>query len=438
MSLKAFSFVSLSAFFCLLFSLPARSDSQVRIVRLSYIEGDVGVDRGTGQYEKAMVNLPITEGTGLRTGEGRAEVELEDGSTIRLIPRTSIQFPQLSLRDSGDKVSAVEVANGTVYVSSAGTKNSELVIRFGRENIPLAHSSHLRVSVNESKAGVAVFKGDIQVNGPTGALEVKKNQTANLDLSDDGHSAVAKNIEPGDFDSWDKQQDQYYSRYSTQSHASYSPYGYGASDLAYYGNFFTVPGYGMLWQPYFTGIGWDPFMDGAWVFNPGWGYGWVSAYPWGWTPYHYGNWVFLSGYGWAWQPGGVWFPWYTQPRVVNAPSGFVVPRAPAAGTTNTLVVNRGPAAGVAGQNANKLVIRNNSAGLGVPRGESNNLAGLSQKVERRGMATEHINVGPGRGAGPAGGENVHAPFSRQTREPMAAPPAPAPPAHTSAPSQPHR
>ena len=84
-----------------------------------------------------------------------------------------------------------------------------------------------------------------------------------------------------------------------------SPYGYGVSDLNYYGAYSNVPGYGMMWQPYFAGVGWDPFMDGAWSWYPGYGYMFASAYPWGWMPYRYGNWTFVPGIGWMWQPGGL-------------------------------------------------------------------------------------------------------------------------------------
>ncbi len=48
-----------------------------------------------------------------------------------------------------------------------------------------------------------------------------------------------------------------------------SPYAYGASDLNYYGSFYNMPGYGMMWQPYLVGAGWDPFMNGAWMWYPG-------------------------------------------------------------------------------------------------------------------------------------------------------------------------
>ena len=59
---------------------------------------------------------------------------------------------------------------------------------------------------------------------------------------------LANNLEPDPYDDWDKQQDKYHQQYSASN--SYSPYAYGASDLNYYGSFYNIPGYGMMWQPY--------------------------------------------------------------------------------------------------------------------------------------------------------------------------------------------
>lgn len=385
-----FAHIVIATLFTLVFSLSAIADSHVRIVRLSYIEGGVQISHGAGQaYEKAIVNLPITEGAKLKTSDGRAEVEFEDGSTLRIVPDSVVEFPQLSLRDSGAKVSAVEVTKGTAYVNFAGTKDDELSVRFSEEKITVAHAGHLRIAVGEKDSSVAVFKGLIQVESPSGAIQVKKNQTVSFD-PDSNQYKLAKNIHETPYDSWDDQQNEYHTRYAAKSYNNYSPYAYGTTDLAYYGNFSNVPGYGMMWQPYFAGTGWDPFMDGAWAFNSGIGFGWVSAYPWGWTPYHYGSWAFIPGYGWGWQPGGAWNTWYAQPRVLNAPKGFAVPHAPATGT-NTVVVNRGTASTFTGS---RLVVRNNSAGLGVPRGQLENLPKLSQKVQQRGMVTQRMSPQP--------------------------------------------
>ena len=42
-------------------------DSQARIVRISYVEGDVRLDNGHG-YESATMNVPLTERDWLQTG----------------------------------------------------------------------------------------------------------------------------------------------------------------------------------------------------------------------------------------------------------------------------------------------------------------------------------------------------------------------------------
>src|ERR1700679_1264479 len=62
-----------------------------QIVRLSLVEGDVRISRGKegehppgGAWGQAAVNIPIETGFNLVTGKGRAEIELEDASTIYL------------------------------------------------------------------------------------------------------------------------------------------------------------------------------------------------------------------------------------------------------------------------------------------------------------------------------------------------------------------
>ncbi len=118
-------------------AVSAFADSQVRVVRLSEVQGDVKIDRNLGQgYEKAFLNLPITQGVKLQTKNGgRAEVEFEDGSTLRITPDTVIEFPQLSLRDSGAKVSGVHLQEGTAYVNFAGAKDDEFTLTFAHEKL---------------------------------------------------------------------------------------------------------------------------------------------------------------------------------------------------------------------------------------------------------------------------------------------------------------
>lgn len=379
----------------LLFTVPSFADSQVRIVRLGDVQGDVQIDRNTSQgFEKAFLNLPITQGVRLRVGkEGRAEVEFEDGSTLRIAPDTVVDFPQLSLRDSGTKATVVHLQEGTVYLNFVGNKDQDFTVAFAHEKLSFTQSAHLRIGMADTVATVAVFSGDVRVEGDAGPMSLSKNQTASFDLSSGDQSKLAKEIEPAPYDAWDKQQDQYQKQYAKSgSYSSYSPYAYGTSDLNYYGNFINAPGYGTLWQPYFAGAGWDPFMDGAWAFYPGFGYSWVSGYPWGWVPYHYGSWTYLPAYGWAWQPGGTWTGW-SQPRIIHPPSNFLLPKPPSGTGQGTIMVNHG-APPIQPGKSNRLNISSTSAGLGIPRGGVKNLDQLSRMAQQHGFAEARVHTAP--------------------------------------------
>jgi hypothetical protein len=223
-------------------------------------------------------------------------------------------------------------------------------------------------------------------------VQVAKNHTVNFDLLEKDKYTTAKQIVPEPFDDWDNEQAQYHERYmNSASGSAASPYGYGTSDLNYYGAYSTVPGYGLLWQPYLAGAGWDPFMSGAWAFYPGAGYAWVSGYPWGWTPYHSGNWAFVPGYGWGWQPGN-WSGW-SLAGVTNAPSGFQMPQAPSSGH-GTIRITRGPEPSQMNRSGSKLSIPQNSAGLGLPRGSIKNFGEFSQSVQKSGVVSTRLHLEP--------------------------------------------
>jgi hypothetical protein len=363
-------------------AVPALADSQARIVRLSDVHGAVEIDKNAGNgYERAFVNLPLTQGAILRTqDEGRAEVEFEDGSTLRLTPHTTVEFKSLSLSD-GKHISELNLTDGKAYVNWLGKSGDALTLNFSRDKMTLLHVAHFRVETAPALAEVAVFKGEVEVVGPSGTLALGKKKMATFDPAADDKATLAKDFEQDAYDGWDKHATEYHDTYSRNNA---TPYGYGYSDLSYYGSFSNVAGYGTLWQPYFTGVGWDPFMDGAWASYPGYGSLWVSAYPWGWTPYMYGNWVFVPGAGWMWQPGG-WSNWNGTPRFIGTPpQRFTAPTAPATPGSTVVVGNGGPVLKGTPPLRGTTVIARGSAGLNVPRGSLGNLAHLNREVTKTG------------------------------------------------------
>ncbi len=219
------SILAWSSLLSVLLSLPCLGDSQVRIVRLSTVEGKVQVDRGANQgFEKAFLNLPITQGMALRTDiDGAAEVEFEDGSTLRMTPGTQVRFSQLSLLDSGTKASTVHVKDGTVYVSFGGAKDSQFNLTFARHNLQFSGSAHVRLQMEDADAVVSVFKGEVSATSPKSTLQVSAKHTATFDLIGEQEAQIQKNTEYAPDDGWDKQQQQYHDRYASASYSDYSP-----------------------------------------------------------------------------------------------------------------------------------------------------------------------------------------------------------------------
>jgi hypothetical protein len=155
--------------------------NQVRIVRLSEATAEVDVYRQTGNgYERAMLNLPILEGTELRTGKGFAEVEFEDNSLLHLAPNTIIEFPRLELSPSGSKITTVNVERDTVYVNLADTPGNEFTLTFAHQKAALTPSSHVRLLVNSDWASLSVLDGDARVETPTGETAQAQKKTVNF------------------------------------------------------------------------------------------------------------------------------------------------------------------------------------------------------------------------------------------------------------------
>src|SRR5580658_8837915 len=93
-----------------------------RAVRLSYVDGQAQITQG-GQTiaEQATANTPLFEGMQLATSDnGRAEIQFEDGSVVRLSPDSSITVT--ALRGQGSSGDAeITLNGGLAYFELQGT-----------------------------------------------------------------------------------------------------------------------------------------------------------------------------------------------------------------------------------------------------------------------------------------------------------------------------
>ena len=379
-------------------SAPASSHSKVRIVRLSEVKGEVQLDRQTGKgFESAMTNLPVIEGERLQTANGVAEIEFEDNSTVRVAQNSLVEFPRLELLPSGAKASAVTVVHGMVYVNLLNTKGNEFTVNVGQNKINLPPDSHIRLQLMKDQVSLAVLHGQAMVEEPSGPSTVGKDKTLTFSLAGESQPVIAKNVTREPLDSWDQDAVQYHKSFANASSYGNSPYSYGINDMNYYGSFASGCG-GSFWRPYFASASWSPYGSGAWAYYPSAGYSWVSPYPWGWTPYHYGSWGFCQGLGWGWQPGGMWMglannSLFSSPGKGSSPLPHPPIHAPTAAESSLVGVNLKaiPTSSLGGHDT--FVFRNDSAGLGVPRGSLGKLNSFSNQATQHGMASTNVYYG---------------------------------------------
>jgi hypothetical protein len=346
---------------------PAPND--VRAVRVTDVEGKVQVFNGTEPaFDQALQNMPVVEGMRFVTGgDGRFEIQFEDGSVARVTPNSSITLVQLRRNGDGSTVTVVDANTGLTYYELNG-RSGQYAVRFGPNIITATDSAIFRVNLDANPADLAVMHGAVHViDSQNLAVDVHTNQSVRFDMQTPGQSQVVQSVSADTWDQWNSDRDQALATLeeneTTARASTGNPDDAAWNDLDYYGDWYNVPGYGMAWAPSGVNADWDPFGDGSWGYYNTIGYTWISSYPWGWWPYHCGAWNWFGGYGWMWFPGncgtglfgGGWYPyaavWRCPPnyRLPHKPLNFPVhglpPHQRVPHPEPLVAVNRGPQSG---------------------------------------------------------------------------------------------
>ena len=320
MSSRTLRSIPLGAFSLLVFAFlflaapPASADlSHIRIIRISYLQGDVRFARDIKgdplaandniTWENAELNLPVRQGFVITTEKGRAEVEFENGSLAILGDNTVLQFFDLSLED-GAKTTRLILRQGTAsfYVNPAN--GDYFSVTGGDFSVEADGRAAFRLDNFDDGSKVNVSRGHISVLRKKGATNLEKGQSLSMNAGDPKDATVATASAPDDFDHWVS------GRIDTSNNAVAAAQQYintvnytsGVGSLYTYGAFYPCGTMGNCWRPYGVGANWSPFDSGLWFTDPSIGMSFIGNQPWGWLPYHYGGWVFEPAYGWLWSP----------------------------------------------------------------------------------------------------------------------------------------
>ncbi len=309
----------------------AQSSPEARVVRLSFVDGTVTIQRPDVQaWAQAPVNTPLQEGFKLSTGENSyAEIQFENGGTIRLGELSLVELNGLGQTANGGKINRVSLRQGyATFHILPSDRGDTLQVDTVNGTLTARGGTRFRVDLDQEVERVEVFEGTVNVQGNLGHMTVEKDYALLMQPGATEPTVISKGITEDDWDHWVDDRESNAEASSTvpppqgyDGDASESPYGW--TDLQENGNWTDVDGLGYGWTPTTVAADWEPYTVGEWCWYPGYGYAWIGAEPWGWLPYHYGWWKFLPGRGWVWFPGNFrsWSPalvaWYSGPNWIG-------------------------------------------------------------------------------------------------------------------------
>lgn len=327
-------------------ALPAHAQDQgqsagppARAVRLSYVDGTVHLTQGNLTIaDKAVVNTPLLEGMTLTTGDdGKAEIQFEDGTVARLAPDSSLTLKVLTGQGTSGQAE-MDVSGGLTYFEMQGTGQvGPINVRFGDALVTTSGFTVMRITDDTPPGELAVFSGNAHLQRDSGmTADIHGGENLVLDTSN-----VAESIEPDSWDTWNSDRDQELNAEAQAQSGAPADVNGGQNsspawnDLDANGTWYNVPDQGNVWSPYdASNADFDPYGNGNWMWMPGYGYTWVSAYSWGYLPFQCGAWNYYDNFGWGWAPGmGRCNPWwdtgiYLGPNIGYAPGWYHPVRRP--------------------------------------------------------------------------------------------------------------
>jgi len=274
--------------------------NQPGVARVSFIRGDVSVQRGdTGDWVAVTQNTPLSAGDRISTGQNaRAELQLDYANILRMSGNATAKIANLDR-------SQIQIQVGQGLVTYSVLKGTEATAEIDSPNVavrPLLGEGEYRIVVNsDAETQVTVRRGSADIATPQGSTRVDSGQVITIQGTDNPQYQTAQAYAADDWDRWVGERDGSITHAQSWNHTNH--YYTGSEDLDNHGTWSEVPDYGPVWRPT-AAPDWTPYSSGRWVYEPYYGWTWVSYEPWGWAPYHYGRW-FVYGGDWVWWPGPV-------------------------------------------------------------------------------------------------------------------------------------
>jgi ferric-dicitrate binding protein FerR (iron transport regulator) len=217
--------------------------SHARVVSLTLVAGTVLARKpGVTKWTHATLNTPVEEGVSVATAaHSFAEVQFENGSTVRLGELSRLDFVQLALAPPDGRVNHLTLYVGLATVNVVPGRHDDFVLNASGAGLTPCGKTEFRTDVNHGRLRVEVFRGHIQAADSNQSEKFGKNHVLAYDRRAGGAFQVTAPIEMDDWDKWVQARDR---------EASLAEYGnqvssvnglYGWDDLIPFGGMGNLP-----------------------------------------------------------------------------------------------------------------------------------------------------------------------------------------------------
>jgi hypothetical protein len=276
--------------------------AQARFARLGEFNGKVEVQLNAADaWIAAERNLPLPESAWLRTGPAsRLEIELDEGSALRLGPDSLAEISDYARLSTGQRVTLLSVDRGLAYFTGQPGGNDSLSIAVPGAHLIFTRGARIRIEALADSSNVSVIEGSVRVSSREWETEAQEGNTIRIELAGFSNFSLMREVPALPLDEWSENRDKALDSPASGAHVAQR---FGVADLDGAGEWVETAA-GLLWKPQ-QRLNWTPFQSGRWRWYDALGYAWVSNEPWGWLPYHYGRWRLDEKLGWLWNPGKV-------------------------------------------------------------------------------------------------------------------------------------
>ncbi len=277
------------------------ADSNVRIVQVSYVGGDVLVTQGSSTQPVRVKNyLPLAHGALVETQDGVVEIEFENELLARLAESSRLDLSELVLRDDGSRLTRLTLREGTATFSAKLKKYDTFQIVTPYFSVTVLKNAKVRIDLTDQGGRVKVLDGKVEVETPDDVLELKEGRQLEWDAAS-SQVALGPASEADGWDEWNQDRDEavqnarrarrwgvrvasspYYSNYHYgHSHrygycpyySSYGPlvsihFGHHHSYFSFWGIGFGYHSYGHYYPGYYSGY-YPVFAGGYWPYSYG-------------------------------------------------------------------------------------------------------------------------------------------------------------------------